>query len=99
MAAELGNMGYSRDLEREADSEALVMLRRAAVSADGMLPFFERMAKHETEGTGIWATHPSSQERIAALREQIARQPAYQSHPLPGDWPDFQRALSRLSVN
>ncbi len=99
MAAELGNMGYSRDLEREADSEALVMLRRAAVSADGMLPFFERMAKPETEGSGIWATHPSSQERVAALREQIARQPTYQSHPLPVDWPDFQRALSRLSVN
>lgn len=96
MAERLGDVNYSRDLEREADREALLMLRRAGVSAAGMLPFFERMAEHETADAGIWATHPSSQERIAALRGQIAAQESYQSRLLPVDWRRFQHALSRL---
>lgn len=101
MAEQLDDMNYSRDLEREADGEALVMLRRAGVSADGMLPFFERMAEHEaaerkTADAGIWAAHPSSQERIVALRKQVASQAHYQSRYLPVDWPRFQQALSRL---
>jgi len=103
MAAQLGHMRYSQDMEREADREALVMLRRAGVTSDGMIPFFERMAKYETApataDAGIWATHPSSPERFAALREQIAAQPLYQSRPLPVDWRQFKRALSLLSVN
>lgn len=100
---QLGSLRFSQDMEREADSETLFMLRRAGVSADGVLPFFERMAKHEkahneTVAAAIWTTHPASQQRIAKLREQIATQSNYQSQLLSVDWPQFQHALSRLSV-
>jgi Zn-dependent protease with chaperone function len=99
MAAQLGSMSYSRDLEREADSEALIMLRRAGVSPNGLLSFFERMAEHETADPGIWATHPASQERIAAIRKQTALLAPYPSRPITVDWPRFERALSHLPVN
>lgn len=108
MATQLRSLRYNRDMEREADSETLLMLRRAGVSADGVLTFFERMAKHnkadkeaaedEMAAAAIWSTHPASQERIATLREQIATQSDYQGQLLSVDWPQFQRALSRLSV-
>lgn len=99
MASRLASMSYSHDLELEADSEALVMLRRAGISADGMLPYWERMAKHETAEIGFWTTHPSNETRILALRQKIAEQGAYPSGALSVDWQKFQGALLLLSVN
>jgi len=59
-------MGYSRDLEREADTEALAMLKAAGLSPQGMISFFERLGK---EGKGnklpiAFSSHPPDAERI-----------------------------------
>jgi Zn-dependent protease with chaperone function len=60
-------MAYSRDFEREADAEALAMLRAAGLSPQGMVLFFERLAKqgHGNNSMPIaFSSHPADEERI-----------------------------------
>jgi len=96
MSMHLSKIDFSPEMELEADTEALNILRRAGVSADGMLPFFKRMMEHDISTPGFWVSHPSSQTRLDALSELIAAKPVYQSHPLSVDWDEFQRSLAYL---
>jgi predicted Zn-dependent protease len=92
MVDQLRTKNYSDEWEREADSEALVMLKRAGVSAEGLLSFLGRKAENERVESRRAAIH----QRIADLRAQMAAQSAYSSQPLPVDWQQFQQALSAL---
>lgn len=73
----LGQAGYSRDAEREADGEAIRVLREAGLSPAVMVVFFDKIAEYaakkgqDRERTllGIaFASHPADADRIARFR-------------------------------
>lgn len=85
----LGQAGYSRDAEREADAEAVRVLRAAAISPRVMVTFFERVADWREEEAGedasadagdSWlgiaiASHPADAERIRFFEQAAAAGP------------------------
>ncbi|MFL6664862.1 MAG: M48 family metallopeptidase [Rhizobacter sp.] len=74
----IGQAGYSRDAEREADAESVRVLRAAGLSPLAMVRFFEAMAASR-EGRARAAvpmsisTHPADEERVAFFRAAAAR--------------------------
>ncbi|HWH83980.1 MAG TPA: M48 family metallopeptidase, partial [Burkholderiaceae bacterium] len=81
----LGQRSYSRDFEREADTDAITLLQANGLSPALMVELFERLAaqrsgaQRDTEhrpavDLGIaLASHPDDAERIARFREAAAR--------------------------
>ena len=77
----VGQLGYSRDAEREADAEAVRVLRAAGHSPAAMVVLFERLqAKRGAQAAGkslplalALASHPFDEERIAYFRAAAAR--------------------------
>lgn len=70
----LGQLAYSREAEREADDEAIVLLRAAGLSPAVMVTLFERLAG--PDGTGrdnappiALASHPADAERITRFQQ------------------------------
>ncbi len=66
----LGQLAYSRDFEREADAEALRVLRANGLGGKTMVVFFERLqAWQRDHGHGgvpaLLSSHPVDDERIA----------------------------------
>jgi len=78
--AELGGsllfMGLSREDELEADSLGVLYAAATGYRPDGILHFLENLkaaGEREAEGVQEWmATHPSTDERIEAVRRQLA---------------------------
>jgi predicted Zn-dependent protease len=75
----LGHMAYSRDFEREADAEAIRVLRANRLSPALMATVFERLhaerEKRGGSGPGIaLASHPADAERIQRFRDAAATQ-------------------------
>jgi predicted Zn-dependent protease len=72
----LGHMAYSRDFEREADAEAIRVLRTNGQSPLAMVTVFERLqAEREKHGGGpgiALASHPADAERIGRFRAAAA---------------------------
>ena len=77
----LAHMDYSRHAEREADAEAVRLLRASGLSPQAMVVFFERMAARQPgrasrEESGLpiaLASHPADTERIRFFTEAAAR--------------------------
>lgn len=72
----LGQAGYSRDAEREADQAAIRVLRAAGLSPLAMVRFFEALAQEaggeEKDESGLaiaFSSHPADAERIRAFRD------------------------------
>ncbi|AKJ26928.1 M48 family metallopeptidase [Caldimonas brevitalea] len=70
----LGQAGYSRDAEREADRISIRILQAAGISPLAMVRFFDKIAPRagdrESSVIGIaFASHPPDEERVAAFRE------------------------------
>jgi Zn-dependent protease with chaperone function len=86
MAARLANLGYSRELETEADRDGLEILRRARVAPHGMELFFVKLSQRQTDLPALLSSHPADGDRLAALRAAIARQPLDDLYPLHIDW-------------
>ncbi|VWX59530.1 Peptidase family M48 [Burkholderiales bacterium 8X] len=71
----LATLGYSRDLEREADAESLRMMRRAGIPPRSMVDFFEAIEAWRDRQPSVsrdasvldiaFASHPATAERIA----------------------------------
>ncbi|CAN7263613.1 M48 family metallopeptidase [Rhizobacter sp. LjRoot28] len=76
--AMLGHLGYSRDFEREADTDAIALLQANAISPAVMATMFERLKAHQKE-EGVpelpiaLGSHPPDDERIARFREAAAK--------------------------
>lgn len=85
-AGRLVGLGYSRDLEREADLGGLKALRQAAIPADGMLLFFEKLARRDGRGIALLASHPATEVRLASLRQAIKIQGPYPTKAMDQDW-------------
>jgi predicted Zn-dependent protease len=92
-ADRLINLGYSRDLEREADMGGLRLLRQAGIAPDGMPSFFEKLAQREGPGIPLLASHPTTTERLASLRQAIAAQSVYPARAIDADWARLRAGL------
>ena len=73
----LGQLQYSRRAEEEADRDGMKLLLAARVAPDGMIGFFDELAKGDQPRRVLryLSTHPSPSDRIATLRELAARAP------------------------
>jgi predicted Zn-dependent protease len=78
--------GYSRDLEREADSDGFSLLIHAGYSGNEMAEALETLDDRlEFEPVEpFWKTHPKLQERIALAKERAKTEPT----PNPRDTPE-----------
>ena len=72
-------MKYSRDAEREADIYAVQEMYDAGVDPEGMATFFVKLRGLQKSKPSklqqLFASHPPTAERIAAVRSQISRLP------------------------
>ena len=73
-------MKHSRDAERAADRNGVLLMRRAGFDPRGMLTFLQRMEAQEgtrSSRTASWfASHPSLSERERNVADLIATTPA-----------------------
>jgi beta-barrel assembly-enhancing protease len=98
MAKELITLGYSHDLELEADREGLHLLRRVGLPADGMSHFLKRIETKEKLLPALLASHPNNLERMAALNDLVGGLGYYPSQPLGIDWNRVEHDLARQYV-
>lgn len=81
MLNELSQLHFSREQERDADAQALTILRRSKVSPSGLIQFFDDLAKQEGASSLSWlSTHPASDERSQMLRD--ATQQPFAAEPI-----------------
>jgi hypothetical protein len=77
----LTQLSYSRDAEREADEQALRLMKTARVSPQGLIDFFDRVLEAETKdgggGPGVLRSHPQTAER----RSRVAAAETYAAVP------------------
>lgn len=78
----LGHLAYSRDLEREADDAAILMLRANGIRPSVMVLLFERLALHQQRGAPPPADNPASPPRA---RPTDTLGIALSSHPADGE--------------
>ena len=72
-ARQLGRLKFSRDAERAADKQGFEALVRAGINPAGMPRFFATLARQDGTGAAPFlSTHPSSQDRQAALESMLA---------------------------
>ncbi|WKB51011.1 M48 family metallopeptidase [Eleftheria terrae] len=72
----LGQAGYSRDAEREADQASIRILQAAGISPLAMVRFFDKLAENGQRnesplGISI-SSHPADSERVQAFRNAAA---------------------------
>ncbi len=82
-AAQLQVLKFGRDQESQADLKGLVLLKEARIDPNGMITFFDRLAKQEGVVIPLLSTHPGSGNRTEALRSEITRLGPWKSEPLP----------------
>ncbi|HEX2778536.1 MAG TPA: M48 family metallopeptidase [Gemmatimonadaceae bacterium] len=91
---------YSQHDEAQADSEGVIIVRRAGIDPEGLPAFFEKlMAQRTEEPTPIdafFSTHPTDERRIATVRRQIAALGAPRGETLVRDTPEFQAIRERV---
>ena len=90
----LGQLGYSRAAEEEADTDGMKMLLAARVDPAGMIAFFDTLMKKESDPTGALrylSTHPTSRDRVATLAALAARSPVQPVKLLPqSNWKEIR---------
>lgn len=70
-------LGYSRDMEREADEAAFTYLQKSGFKPVGLLTFFEKLERAEKRTfppnflPGYWTTHPALDERIDQVKRWL----------------------------
>ncbi|HYW13225.1 MAG TPA: M48 family metallopeptidase [Longimicrobium sp.] len=93
--------GYTRDAEREADAVAVGYLMRAGYSPNGLPSFFQELLELQQRQPGRvqqwFATHPTTQERVANTQAAIARTPGANASNLVTDTRAFQNIRARVA--
>lgn len=86
--------GYSRGQEGEADAEAVAILRRVGYDPQALAQVLAVMGqRYQPGGLDFAKTHPSPQDRIAAVQEKIGGgSPA----PAPARQARYQQALGKI---
>lgn len=99
LGADAATAHYSQHDEAEADSEAVVITAVSGIDPAGLSAFLERVLAQRTERPtsldAFFASHPTDEARIFALRRQITGlgHPAGQ---LLRDTPEFHAVQARL---
>jgi len=91
---------YSQRDEADADSVGLLVTLRAGVDPEGLPTFLQQMLEERTEQPtpidAFFATHPTDERRIAALRRQIRAIDPAARKGLVRDTPEFHAIADRL---
>jgi beta-barrel assembly-enhancing protease len=92
----LVNSGYSRGAEREADAQAVAILRRLGYDPRSLVRILEAMdQKLEPGGLDFAKTHPDPEDRIEDI-EKNADLPGFTAAPPAVRQARFERALGRI---
>ena len=71
----LNRLSFSRSLERQADEDAAVTMRKNGIDLRGMVGLFQTLkAGNDFHIAGFLSTHPLTDDRLAFAREQAAQQ-------------------------
>jgi predicted Zn-dependent protease len=91
---------YSREAENEADRTAIQMLLASRTSPNGLVTMFQKLVSDQqrspTRVEQWFSTHPTSQDRAAAIRAQIAQIPQSQLRGLSTTSGTYNSLKSRL---
>jgi predicted Zn-dependent protease len=91
-------MRFSRQDEREADSEGLRMLLAAGGDPRGMIGFFTKLEKQGSlpPALSYLSTHPDTAQRVADLkglvRDRAGRRPVFRPMLKDADWAVLRKA-------
>ncbi len=97
IAHQMGSMYFSRDLEDEADRLGFQALINANIKPDGMVTFFQKMAKEEKGTAPAWvSSHPATVERIKTIEALMVKQPCPQCRSLAFDWQQVQAQVDEV---
>lgn len=98
-----GLLTYSRGQEATADAAAVSYLAKAGISGRGSLEFFGKIQNLEfrygyphDDDAAYASTHPMSGDRIATLREDYQKDPAWDKKTDPRLEQRFQRVKGKL---
>jgi predicted Zn-dependent protease len=96
IAAYFANLKFSRNDEYEADACAVKYSHAAGYDPNGLISFFDKI-NHDnklSKVTKYFSTHPPTEDRIKAVKKQIAKLP--RQHDEAGDVP--QQASSPIQT-
>jgi len=77
----MGQMAYSRDLEREADDTAIAVLQANRISPAVMATLFEKLAATKDAPGISFSSHPSGAERIERFKNAPLSAPRLADEP------------------
>jgi Zn-dependent protease with chaperone function len=84
-ADQLKQLGYSRNLEEEADNNGMKLMLQANIDLAGMKKLFEALKKEEGSAGNVpqfLSTHPLTDNRIKNVKAQIAKhKDNYENYP------------------
>jgi beta-barrel assembly-enhancing protease len=91
---------HSREAELEADASAIPMLVRARIHPNGLATMFEKLLEDQRRAPSQveqwFATHPTTQERVTAVRQLTAGVPQAQLANARTNTAAFQNFQQRL---
>ena len=92
---ELSGLKFSRELETDADLKGLAALHQAQIAPQGLVTFFEKLAKEEAsvDLPAFLSTHPPSEKRSAILQTAIKQREGWATSTLPYDWKRVQNSI------
>jgi Zn-dependent protease with chaperone function len=95
VGADLLNLKFSRDNERDADSTGLTLLVKAGLEPSAMASFFRKMAAQGGGVPAFLSTHPASEDRFADIERAVKALPeaARAAPPLAVDYAVIKAAL------
>jgi predicted Zn-dependent protease len=70
IAGKVLNMGFSRFRERQADDEAIHIMRAAGFDPKGLIDLFDELSK-QSGPMAFLGTHPDPKDRAQRIREQL----------------------------
>jgi beta-barrel assembly-enhancing protease len=92
--------GYSRDAEREADRDGVAFVTRVGITPRGLPSFFEKLLAERRNNPGRvaqwFATHPTTEERIASTNALIQQTPGASNPNLATNSATFTSVQARV---
>jgi predicted Zn-dependent protease len=100
VGADAATAQYSQHDESEADSAAVAITTGAGIDPEGLPAFLQRVLEQRTEQPtpleAFFASHPTDERRISALRRQIDALGDLAGRRLIRDTPEFHSVQERV---
>ena len=101
-SANLFQLKFSRDMEREADATGFQLLKNAGIHPAGLEHFLENLKIHQAQyrknvkfNIGWLSTHPETGERISLLKKKCKEMKNFIHRPLKINWKKVQESLKK----